>query len=74
VSFVLQFQWHQALCELIGQATPLHRCDIYRNLTAGARLKYVVIYGRVLESGETRYDKLYTFYNLIVDTLFETVL
>ncbi|WAR05366.1 ACE-like protein, partial [Mya arenaria] len=53
VSFVLQFQWHQALCELIGKAEPLHRCDIYRNITAGNRLKEMLQMGASKQWAET---------------------
>ncbi|XP_052805713.1 angiotensin-converting enzyme-like [Mya arenaria] len=52
VSYVLQFQWHQALCELIGKAEPLHRCDIYRNITAGNRLKEMLQMGSSKQWGE----------------------
>ena len=44
VSFVIQFQFHRALCIEAGQydpndpAKPLHECDIYRNKAAGAKL------------------------------------
>jgi hypothetical protein len=41
VSFVIQFQFHRALCEKAGQfdpndpEKPLHECDIYRSTEAG---------------------------------------
>lgn len=47
VSFVIQFQFHEALCKLADQydpengTKPLHRCDIYQNIVAGNRLSYV---------------------------------
>lgn len=41
VSFVLQFQFHQALCKEAGHQGPLHQCDIYQSAQAGAKLKYV---------------------------------
>lgn len=41
VSFVLQFQFHQALCKEAGQQYPLHKCDIYQSTQAGAKLRCV---------------------------------
>lgn len=41
VSFVLQFQLHQALCKEAGHQGPLHQCDIYQSTQAGAKLQYV---------------------------------
>ncbi|XP_055860968.1 angiotensin-converting enzyme-like isoform X3 [Biomphalaria glabrata] len=38
VSFVIQFQFHKALCNLTGHQGPLHRCDIYNNKEAGKKL------------------------------------
>lgn len=46
VSFVVQFQFHRAVCEKAGQynpndpSKPLHECDIYGNTNAGNALKY----------------------------------
>jgi peptidyl-dipeptidase A len=45
---VLQFQFHRGLCRAIGYTGPLHRCSIYANKEAGARLK------RMLEMGQSR--------------------
>ncbi|EDL34253.1 angiotensin I converting enzyme (peptidyl-dipeptidase A) 1, isoform CRA_a [Mus musculus] len=42
VSFVLQFQFHQALCKEAGHQGPLHQCDIYQSAQAGAKLKQVL--------------------------------
>lgn len=45
VSFVIQFQFHRAVCEKAGQydpndsSKPLHECDIYQNTDAGNALK-----------------------------------
>jgi hypothetical protein len=45
VSFVIQFQFHRALCEKAGQfdpndpKKPLHECDIYRSTAAGNLLR-----------------------------------
>ncbi|KAL2078213.1 hypothetical protein ACEWY4_025898 [Coilia grayii] len=38
VSFVVQFQFHKALCEAAGQTGKLHTCDIYRSTAAGKKL------------------------------------
>uniref|UniRef100_F6S8L7 Angiotensin-converting enzyme n=1 Tax=Ornithorhynchus anatinus TaxID=9258 RepID=F6S8L7_ORNAN len=42
VSFILQFQIHQALCSAADFKGPLHRCDIYRSVEAGKKLKAVL--------------------------------
>lgn len=46
VSFIIQFQFHQALCEKAGQfdpknpkSQPLHECDIYQSKNAGNTFK-----------------------------------
>ncbi|XP_054851332.1 angiotensin-converting enzyme [Eublepharis macularius] len=38
VSFIIQFQFHQALCEAAGHVGPLHKCDIYQSKEAGTIL------------------------------------
>jgi peptidyl-dipeptidase A len=48
LSAVLQFQFHRALSQTAGCATPLHRCSIYGNAAAGNRLK------TTLEMGASR--------------------
>uniref|UniRef100_A0A672UIL1 Angiotensin-converting enzyme n=1 Tax=Strigops habroptila TaxID=2489341 RepID=A0A672UIL1_STRHB len=35
ISFVIQFQFHQALCAAAGHTGPLHTCDIYQSKEAG---------------------------------------
>jgi peptidyl-dipeptidase A len=45
---ILQFQFHRALCKAAGQTGPLHRCSIYGNKDAGARLQ------KMLEMGQSR--------------------
>jgi peptidyl-dipeptidase A len=45
---VLQFQFHRGLCRAIGYTGPLHRCSIYGNKVAGAKL------AKMLEMGESR--------------------
>ncbi|XP_036428070.1 angiotensin-converting enzyme [Colossoma macropomum] len=48
VSFILQFQFHQKLCQEAGHVGPLHKCDIYRSAEAGAVLE------KVLRAGSSR--------------------
>ena len=38
ISFVIQFQFHQALCAAAGHTGPLHTCDIYQSKDAGSLL------------------------------------
>jgi len=38
LSYILQFQFHRALCREAGQTGPLHRCSIYGNPQAGEKL------------------------------------
>ncbi|KAJ8961523.1 hypothetical protein NQ318_014773 [Aromia moschata] len=46
ISFVVQFQFHRAVCEKAGEYEannankPLHECDIYQNTDAGNALKH----------------------------------
>ncbi len=35
---ILQFQFHRELCKIAGNKGPLHRCSIYGNKEAGAKL------------------------------------
>ncbi len=42
---VLQFQFHRALCREAGYKGPLHRCSIYGNKQAGAKLKQMLELG-----------------------------
>ncbi len=48
IAFILQFQFHRALCRQAGFQGPLHRCSVYGNKEVGARLK------RMLEMGQSR--------------------
>ena len=43
VSYVIQFQFHKALCDAAGetQKGPLYQCDIYNNAAAGQKLESV---------------------------------
>jgi len=45
---ILQFQFHRELCKTAGNIGPLHRCSIYGNKKAGAKLK------AMLEMGASR--------------------
>ncbi|XP_021562285.1 angiotensin-converting enzyme-like, partial [Carlito syrichta] len=38
VSFIIQFQFHEALCKAAGHTGPLHTCNIYKSQEAGRRL------------------------------------
>ncbi|KAK5649892.1 hypothetical protein RI129_000921 [Pyrocoelia pectoralis] len=54
VSFVIQFQFHRAACELAGEydpndpAKPLHKCDIYQSTKAGEAI------AKMLQMGSSR--------------------
>ena len=37
LSFIMQFQFHKAACEMAGWEGPLHRCSIYGNETVGKK-------------------------------------
>jgi peptidyl-dipeptidase A len=43
---ILQFQFHRALCEIAGNAAPIHRCSIYGSKAAGERLNAMMEMGR----------------------------
>ncbi|HEY6272715.1 MAG TPA: M2 family metallopeptidase [Terriglobales bacterium] len=43
---ILQFQFHRALCQAAGYQGPLHRCSIYQNKAAGARLNQMLNMGK----------------------------
>lgn len=42
---ILQFQFHQALCEAAGHEGPLHTCSIHGSTQAGDRLKAMLAMG-----------------------------
>ena len=48
LSFIMQFQFHQALCETAGSEGPLYECSIYGNRAAGERL------GKAMSMGASR--------------------
>ena len=45
LAHVLQFQFHRALAQAAGCKEPLHRCSIYENKEAGARLNAMMADG-----------------------------
>jgi peptidyl-dipeptidase A len=45
LSYILQFQFHQAACEQAGWEGPLHRCSIYENKEVGERFKAMLAMG-----------------------------
>ncbi|WP_245774109.1 M2 family metallopeptidase [Rugamonas rubra] len=42
---MLQFQFHRALCREAGYTGPLHRCSVYGNAKAGAKLQAMLAMG-----------------------------
>ena len=46
LSFIMQFQFHKALCEAAGQEGPLHECSIYNNKAAGEKLSNMLAMGQ----------------------------
>ena len=46
LAFVLQFQFHRALCEKAGFKGPLHECSIYGNEEAGRAFQEMLALGR----------------------------
>ena len=45
LSFVIQFQFHKALCEAAGFHGPLHECSIYGSAEAGRRYRAMLAAG-----------------------------
>ena len=41
ISYLIQFQFHQALCKEAGHTGPLHTCDIGGSKKAGNKLKFI---------------------------------
>lgn len=48
LAFILQFQFHKALCEASGHKGPLHECSVYGNKEAGKR------YWAMLSKGQSQ--------------------
>lgn len=45
LSFILQFQFHEAACRIAGWDGPLHRCSIYGNEEVGRRFREMLELG-----------------------------
>jgi len=45
LAFVLQFQFHKALCDAAGWKGPLHECSIYGSAEAGRRFREMLALG-----------------------------
>jgi peptidyl-dipeptidase A len=45
LAIILQYQFHRALCKEAGYTGPLHRCSIYGNKAAGAKLAKMLAMG-----------------------------
>lgn len=46
LSFILQFQFHKALCEAAGQTGSLSECSVYGNAEAGKRFREMLALGQ----------------------------
>jgi peptidyl-dipeptidase A len=46
LSYLLQFQFHKALCEAAGFKGPLHECSVYGNAEAGRRFREMLALGQ----------------------------
>jgi peptidyl-dipeptidase A len=46
LSYILQFQFHRALCEAAGNEGPLYECSVYGNEEAGKRFREMLALGQ----------------------------
>jgi len=46
LSYILQFQFHRALCEAAGNKGPLYECSVYGNEEAGKRFREMLALGQ----------------------------
>jgi peptidyl-dipeptidase A len=46
LSYILQFQFHKALCEAAGHKGPLSECSVYGNAEAGKRFREMLALGQ----------------------------
>ena len=46
LSFILQFQFHKALCDAAGHTGPLSECSVYGNAEAGKRFREMLALGQ----------------------------
>jgi peptidyl-dipeptidase A len=55
LSYILQFQFHKALCEAAGFKGPLHECSVYGNDAAGKRFREMLALGQSQPWQDTLY-------------------
>lgn len=65
MSFVIQFQFHKALCDEAGQSVPLYQCDIYQSKAAGKKLGFVFGYIIIIYMYCTQRLKVYNVLYMI---------
>jgi peptidyl-dipeptidase A len=53
LSFILQFQFHRALCQAAGYKGPLHECSIYGSKEAGEKFQAMLAAGASRPWAET---------------------
>jgi peptidyl-dipeptidase A len=46
LSYILQFQFHRALCAAAGHSGPLHECSVFGNAEAGRRFREMLALGQ----------------------------
>jgi peptidyl-dipeptidase A len=46
LSYILQFQFHKALCDAAGNKGPLYECSVYGNAEAGKRFREMLELGQ----------------------------
>lgn len=46
LSFILQFQFHKALCDIAGHSGPLNECSVFGNEEAGKRFRAMLAAGQ----------------------------
>jgi peptidyl-dipeptidase A len=46
LSYILQFQFHKALCDAAGHQGPLHECSVFGNAEAGKRFQEMLALGQ----------------------------
>ena len=56
LSFIIQFQFHRALCEAAGLKGPLHECSIYGNQDAGRKFGAMLAKGASVPWQETLFE------------------
>ncbi len=45
LSYILQFQFHKAACDMVGYDGPLHRCSVYGNKEVGSKFQAMLEMG-----------------------------